>query len=92
MPNLNLRDAIQAEGNDGITPDKSVAQQLKIIRGAKKISQSQIEKFLHGESVTGLRMTDIEKFQKLAVYRMNKGLPLFPYKLKIKPSKIYPFY
>jgi len=92
MPKLNLKDAIKAEGDEGIVPNDSIDQQLKIISGAKKISQTQIEKFLHGEQVPGLRMSDLEKFQKLAVYRMNKGLPVFPYKLKVKPSKIYPFY
>ncbi len=92
MPILNLKDAIKAEGGAGIVPDGSITDQLKIISGAKKITQSEIEKFLHGETVPGLRLSDIEKFQKLAVYRMNKGLPVFPYKLKVKPGKIYPFY
>ncbi len=91
MPNLNLKQAIAKEQHPTLTPG-IVAEQLAIIKNAKPVVKKDIENLLHGKINPSFRISDVKAYQRLAVFRTNKGLPLFPFKLKLNPEVIHPLY
>ncbi|MEP7323079.1 MAG: hypothetical protein ABI761_14235 [Saprospiraceae bacterium] len=91
MAALSLRKAIEKEQSQGVNP-AIIVRQLQIIKGAKPINQKQIEDFLHGKPVTGLKLSDIKAYQQLAIFRINNQMALFPYKLNLNDKDIHTFY
>lgn len=91
MPNLNLKQAIAKEQHPTLTPGM-VAEQLAIIKKAKPVMKKDIENILHGKIDPAFKVSDVKAYQQLAVYRTNKGLTLFPFKLKLNPKGIHPLY
>jgi len=92
MPSSTLKQAIQKEQNESLTP-AIVAEQLQIIQNAKVARKKDIENIFHSKSGPGFKASDIKAYQDLAVFRINKGLPVFPFKLKLNPGRIpHPFY
>ena len=91
MPKLTLKQAIAKEEHPSLTPDM-VAEQQAIIKTAKPVFQKDIENIMHGKVDPTFKVSDVRAYQHLAVYRTNKGMPIFPFKLKLKPKDIHPLY
>lgn len=91
MPKLTLKQAIAKEQHPSLTP-AIIAEQQAIIKTAKPAVQKDIENIMHGKIDATFKVSDIRAYQQLAVYRTNKGMPIFPFKLKLKPKDIHPLY
>lgn len=91
MPKQTLKQAIAQEQHPSLTP-AIIAEQQAIIKNAKPVVKKDIENILHGKIDPGFRVSDVKAYQQLAVYRTNKGMPLFPFKLKLNPKGIHPLY
>ncbi|MDZ4707201.1 MAG: hypothetical protein SH818_02270 [Saprospiraceae bacterium] len=91
MPKLTLKQAIAQEEHASLTPAIK-AEQLALIKSAKPLVQKDIENIMHGKIDPTFKVSDVKAYQQLAVYRTNKGMPIFPFKLKLKPKNIHPLY